>query len=193
MKEIKIKYIKVSKNNLNTAIIIQNKIFPSEDGSLNLKLAVDKKLIKKVFGDVKKYRETSDYWLCQVNNNFIGITGIYSYFEYPHDAWLGWFGILPEFRKKGYGEKILLWTMSESKKRGFIDFRLYTDLDDNDKAVNLYRKIGMLEEFYITEDMSPEKIVIFSKNLNKDKTQKLGKKNLFLKKQEEIQQISKSN
>ena len=41
-----------------------------------------------------------DYYIVFHNDIPIGVTGIYSYHEYPDDAWLGWFGILDKYRNK---------------------------------------------------------------------------------------------
>jgi len=185
-----INFEKITKSNLETAIKIQNSIFPKENGALNLKFSVDQDFMVKFYGG--KYRETLDFWLCKnENEDIVGITGIYSYCGYlPDDAWLGWYGVLPEHRKRGYGEEILLLTMEKAKEMGFKNFRLYTDLIDNRDAVNLYRKIGMIEEPYLVEDMGNEKILIFSKSLCSNEIEKLGDKNLFLKKQEEVQKAS---
>jgi len=75
---------------------------------------------------------------------------------------------------------------------GFKNFRLYTDLIDNHIAVELYRKVGMIEEPYLAEDMGDEKVTVFSKNLFSEKTERLGNKILFLRKQEEIQERGKN-
>jgi len=181
-----IKCDKVTKENLELAIKIQNIIFPKENGALNLKASVDNSLNEKAYG--KNFRKSADYWLCKnERDEDIGITGIYSYQEYLGDAWCGWFGILPAHQGQRYGKTLFLWTMEEAKKMGFENFRLYTDLIDNKTAVNLYKKVGMIEEPYVAEDMGDEKIVIFSKSLISDNFQKFGNKKLFLKKQEEIQ------
>ena len=190
MEDLSIICEKVSKDNLELAIKIQNAIFPNENGALNLKASADKSHIKEVYGE--NFRDISNFWICKdEKGDAVGITGIYSYFEYPEDAWCGWYGVLPKKQGQGYGKKILSWTMGKAKEMGFKNFRLYTDLEENNVAVELYRKIGMIEEPYTFEDMGDEKIVIFSKNLFSEKTEKLGNKNLFLKEQEEIQNRAK--
>lgn len=181
---------KITANNIDLAIKIQNEIFPNENGALNLICSFDKKKKKQIYG--KQWRETTDFYICKINGIPVGITGIYVYFEYPQDAWCGWYGVLPEYQRQGYGKKTLLWTIDKAKKMGLKNFRLYTDLDDNKKAVELYRKVGMIEENYTAENMSPEKIVIFSKSLILDKTEKWGNKILFLKEQEEMQEKAKN-
>lgn len=181
----------VTVENVDEAIKVQRKIFPNDDGAINIQISTDRSLIKKYFLDESKYRDTAKFWLCRTGNGIVGITGIYSYFEYPEDAWLGWFGVLSEFRKKGLGREILLWTMSQAKVGGFNTFRLYTDMEDDAEAVCLYRKIGMIEEPYTTEDLDGQTFV-FSKSLVSENTEKLGDKNLFLKEQEELQNISRN-
>ncbi|EKE24969.1 MAG: hypothetical protein ACD_5C00342G0007 [uncultured bacterium] len=177
---------KVTNDNLNLAISIQNTIFPNENGALNLKASADKNFIEEVYG--KDYRKSVDFWICKDERGKpIGITGIYSYVEYLGDAWCGWFGIVPDMQGKGYGRKLFSWTMEKAKEMGFDNFRLYTDLEDNNIAAGLYRKFGMIEESYEAEDMGDEKIVIFSKSLISENAEKFGYKNLFLKKQGEIQ------
>ncbi|TSD00824.1 MAG: Uncharacterized protein Athens071425_565 [Parcubacteria group bacterium Athens0714_25] len=189
-REMPIECEEVAKDNLDLAIKIQRVIFPEEDGALNLRASVDESLIEKVYGEGA--REKVTFWLCKdKEGDAVGITGIYVYFEYPDDAWLAWYGILPEKRGQGYGSKLLLWTMKKAKELGYKNLRLYTDLEDNGAAVELYRKMGMIEESYEAEDMGEEKTIIFSKSLVSDKSEKLGNKMLFLKKQAEIQMRGK--
>jgi len=188
MKKLNLIFEKVTIKNLDAAIQIQRDILPEDDGIVNIQISTDKEFIKKYGIDDNKYLDTSTYWLCIDNNEFIGITGLYSYFEYPKDVWLGWFGVLPKFRERGYGKRVLLWTMEKAKELGFENFRLYTDIVYDKEAVNLYRKIGMLEEPYLTEKLKG-KTFIFSKNLYSYHTEKFGNKNLFLNEQEELQNI----
>lgn len=180
----------VEKNNVDLAIRTQTAIFPNESGALNLMAAADKDLIEEVYG--KNYRKSIDFWLAKNGNSeIVGITGIYSYVEYPDEAWCAWYGILPEQQGLGYGKALLYWTMDKAREMGFKNFRLYTDLEDNKTATELYRKVGMTEEVYTGEDMGNEKTVIFSISLFSEPVEKFGSKNLFLKKQEEIQKRAK--
>lgn len=186
-REIFIKCEKVEKDNVELAINTQRTIFPKEDGALNLRASADESLIEKVYGEGA--REKVTFWLCKnKKGDIVGITGIYAYFEYPDDAWLAWYGVLPEKRGQGYGKSILSWTMAKAREMGYKKFRLYTDLEDNGVAVELYRKMGMIEEPYEAEDLGEDKTFIFSKSLVSEKTEKLGNKILFLKKQIEIQE-----
>jgi len=180
----------ITKENLDEAIQVQHAIFPKEDGSFNLLASTDKELMKKFY--VGRSREYLTFWLCKnEDGKVVGITGIYAYEIYPEDAWCGWYGILPEFQGQGYGKKLLLWTMDKAKELGYKNFRLYTDLIDNATAVSLYRKLGMIEETYTVEDMSPEKITIFSKSLISNESTILGDKILHLREQSDLQKRAK--
>ena len=184
MNNLFIRYEKVDRYNLSDAIKIQNIIFPNENGSENFKEAVNfslKRIIDKYF-----FKEVLEYWLCRdESNNIIGITGIYSFRQYPEDGWCGWFGILPEYRGHKYGEQVFLWTMQRVRELGFKNFRLYTDLEDNKSAVGLYRKMGMVEESYDREKLKL-KYAIFSKSFVSDKVDKWNNKMLFLNEQEKL-------
>ena len=94
---MRINFVKITKSNLELACEIQNKIFPEEDARQNF--------IEQINKD--PYRKEMDYYIVYTENVPIGVTGIYSYNEYPDDAWLGWFGILEEYRKNGYGGIVL--------------------------------------------------------------------------------------
>lgn len=177
----------VTKENVNIAIQTQEKIFPKESGYWNIQSAVNPQLIKELYGK-ESSRKTNSYWICTFQKIPIGITGIYSYREYPKDAWCGWFGVLSSYRGQGYGKKILLWTMERAKKSRFRYFRLYTDPNENKIAIHLYERLSMFKEDYFEEDIH---VKIFSKNLISEKIKKFGNKPLFLKKQEEIQIKSK--
>lgn len=132
---------KITKENLSLACQIQNKIFPNEDGTVNYIEAVEK----------NPYRKELDFYIAYDKDTPIGVTGIYSYNEYPEDAWLSWFGLLPEFRKKGYGGIIFDKTVELAKEKGYKNFRLYTD-ETFCNARGLYAKKGMIAEVYDNPD-----------------------------------------
>ena len=72
---------------------IQNEIFPEEDARQNF--------IEQINKD--PYRKEMDYYIVYNGDVPVGVTGIYSYHEYPETAWLGWFGILEKYRNNGFG------------------------------------------------------------------------------------------
>ena len=124
----------------------------------------------------------------------IGVTGIYSYHEYPETAWLGWFGMLSKYRKKGYGRMALDKTIELAKEKGYTRFRLYTD-EFATEAHKLYKSRGLIEEPYTNEDDQDEyfiaKIYIYSKSLNNEPVELWNNKILGLKEQGEKENLYK--
>ncbi len=68
----------VNTSNLDLAVKIQNTIFPLEDGKQNYIEGITRDLYRK---------EMINFIVCD-NGVPIGVVGLYSYNEYPFDAWL---------------------------------------------------------------------------------------------------------
>lgn len=155
------KYIQITNQNLEFATNIQMKIFPNESAYEHYKFAIKNNL------DYEKY------YLVYKNDDVIGITGLYSNddFDETKSIWLGWFGVLKEFRKKGYGQQILKDTINMAKelakKYPIKYFRLYTSERDDSIAQPLYCKIMDIKEYYNNpNDVNYDNTcVIFSKSL----------------------------
>ena len=103
------KFERIDIDNLELACKIQNEIFPEEDGRQNF--------IEQINKD--PYRKEQDYYIVYVNDTPVGVTGIYSYHEYPESAWLGWFGILEKYRHNGYGKMALDKTIELAKQNNY--------------------------------------------------------------------------
>mgnify|MGYP004513401949 FL=1 len=169
---MKLNFIEVTNDNLELAVEIQNTIFPLEDGRVNY--------IEGITND--PYRKEMVNYIVFNNNESIGVVGLYSYNEYPEDAWLSWFGVLEQFRNKGYGSAIFDFFENISREKGYNAIRVYTD-DEFDSAINLYIKKGMIREDYSNELESDEinkKTIVFSKSLTLEKTKKWNNKFLQL-------------
>ena len=170
----------LNNKNINDAIKIQKNLFPLENGSEDLKEALNNVCPPHQF--------FQRYWLVKVGAKYVGIFGFYAYKHSPKDAWLGWYGVVEDERKKGYGKQILLEAMKIARDLGFDTLRLFTDEEDNDKAVLLYKKLEMLEEEYVNpEDIHFEigRTLIFSKSLTDKITKPWNNKNLYLNSHEE--------
>lgn len=172
-----LKYVEVDSNNLELAVNIQNAIFPLEDGRQNY--------IEGITNN--PYRKEMVNYIVYDNEISIGVVGLYSYNEYPRDAWLSWFGVLQEYRQKGYGSKIFDFFENLALKKGYTSIRVYTD-DEFDKAILLYEKKKMVKEFY-KNALESEEInngtIIYSKSLIKKQTEKWNNKFLGLTAQSE--------
>lgn len=169
---------RIVNSNLEVACKIQNEIFPEEDARQNF--------IDQINND--PYRKELDYRIVYLDETPIGITGIYSYNEYPNDAWLGWFGILKEYRKFGYGGKVLDMKINLAKEKGYKNFRLYTDEYAKD-AHKLYESRGLTKDLYDRTDDKDEYFIAdiykYSICLTDEKVSLWNNKFLGLKEQSE--------
>lgn len=149
----------ITANNLELAVFVQNTIFPHYSAKTNYQESLSGKT-------------NNIYWLIYDGDTCIGVSGLYYYDIDPTSAWLGWFGILPQYQNKGYGSKSLTMFMNEARDRKFECVRLYTDEIDNADAVNFYIKKGMVSEPYLNPDDVTRytgQILIFSKSLSQKK------------------------
>jgi GNAT superfamily N-acetyltransferase len=138
---MKINPVPLSVKTLDNAVRIIPKIFL---------YAEDQKLAKRDLSEslsMKNLGCTKNYWVILNDDvKVIAITGLY--FESrtrieKATAWLGWFGVHPNFRKTGIGTSLLRFTIKEAKKARCKRIRLYTSLDKNEEdARRLYEKEG---------------------------------------------------
>ena len=174
---MELNFVEVTYDNLDIAVKIQNDIFHLEDGKQNY--------IEGITND--PYRKEMVNYIVYDNENPIGVVGLYSYNEYPDDAWLSWFGVLNKYRKNGKGSKIFDFFEKLAIKKGYLAIRVYTS-DEFDSAISLYEKKGMIKEFYNNELESEEinnETIIYSKSLTNEETQKWNNKFLGLTAQSE--------
>lgn len=177
----------VDKNNYKEAIEVQKSIFPTEDGTLNILASIDRDLFIEKTG---MYYEDDNikYYLAKIDNKYVGITGIYNYD--PDSAWLGWFGILDEYKNKGLGTLLLKETINLAAAKNFKHMRLYTDFNGNSNAIKLYEKIGFIGEKYTAEKLSYD-CRIYSKSITDNNCVLWNNKNLNLIYQSELDHPNK--
>jgi ribosomal protein S18 acetylase RimI-like enzyme len=78
---------------------------------------------------------------------FIGMSGIYAEASDPESAWLGWFGVLPEYRRERFATRMLNVFAEECRALGFKYARIYTT-ENNIPARECYKFNGFSEEIY---------------------------------------------
>lgn len=144
--------IMVTKDNYKEAIKIQKEIFPSENGTLNILASLDRETFIKNT-KVEYIDDHIKYYLAKDNDNYIGITGLYYYNFDKDSAWIGWYGVLNEYRNKGLGKELLKETATLARNKGFKYLRLYTDYIENYNAVKLYESMGFIGEKYNIEKL----------------------------------------
>ncbi len=188
---MKLEFNIVDFTNVMDAIKVHHEIFPNEDGTLNLLGSLDRELFMKVSG-LFYVNDKIKYYLAYLGNEIIGITGLYSYVDkWPNDAWIGWYGVKKEYRNKGFGSQILEWTINKAKEEEYETIRLYTDMNENKKAIELYKKNGFIEEKYSAEELKYD-CYIYSKNLTNKPLILWNNKKLGLSYQSELDQLDKS-
>ena len=172
----------VDKSNYKEAIKIQNSIFLKENGSLNILASLNRELFIKLTG-LNYEDDHVKYYLAKKDNDYVGITGIY-YYDLDN-AWLGWFGILTQFRNRGLGKELLKKTVDLASTMNFKYMRLYTDFVDNHNAINLYEQEGFVGEKYTAEKLSYD-CRIYSKSLENEYVSLWNNKNLNLSYQSKL-------
>lgn len=147
------------------AIDLQRNIF-SEDGLMNILNSLDYELFISLT-NLPYPNDHVKYYLAYLNGIPIGITGLYDYAGYDDESWLGWFGIHPNYQGKGYGKKLLEWSMNKVKESNRKVLRLYTDETNMQVATNLYTSLGFIHEKYNGEVLDYN-CYIYSKSLTNE-------------------------
>ncbi len=146
---------RITENNINYAVSIQEELFPKESGRANYEESLDPS-------------SGFEYYLIRNEGACIGVIGIYQYPDDRDSAWLGWFGIREPFRRKHFGSEALKMFEQMAVEREYRFARLYTDALDNDTAIAFYRANGYVSEPYENQQdpvCMELKTLIFSKPL----------------------------
>jgi len=85
-----------------------------------------------------------DYYVAYDGADMVGFCGIYAKEEM--ECWLGWFGIRPEFRRRGFACGMLNRLFQKMAKQGYRLCRVYTDKVINHNAYLMYEKAGFTED-----------------------------------------------
>ena len=173
----------ITNKNLDEALKLQNFIFPRENAKVNFLDSIKEQTLATI---PKKFR--LEYFLVRnETGKAIGLWGHYLEKD-KHELWLGWYGVAPEERNKGYGTEIFKIFEAYARINNFSVIRLYTDEEDNAAACRLYERFGMTKEYYNNKnDISKDigKIIIYSKSLTGKKAKLWNSKFLNYKGQKE--------
>ena len=137
----KLNYVPLTKQNYQIILQLQTQIFPEDNGEY----------------DYLEYLENDDkgdnaYYIVYDKNVPIGITGLYVLDEFPDTIWLGWYGVLEEYRGMGFGKQILLDSIDFAKQTDKKWFRLYSTEYYDKVAIKLYKKVMQIYEYYNNPD-----------------------------------------
>ncbi|WP_166636347.1 GNAT family N-acetyltransferase [Fonticella tunisiensis] len=136
--DIRVRKLDISrKDEIYLRLELQNKVFGGKNGRQNL-------TIDEVIEEQKNPRFLRNMcFVLEINSVPAGYGQILIIDNLYH---LVNFGVIPEFRRKGYGYYFLLGIIEECKKYEIEE--LYLTVDNmNHSAVNLYKKIGFKEIF----------------------------------------------
>ena len=161
---------RITADNIDYAAEIQAELFPKYSG-------------RKNYEDSLAENSRLEYWLVYEDGACVGITGLYSYPEYPESAWLGWFGILENYRRKHLGSAVLRKFEEMAIEKGFRFARLYTDAENNDTAIAFYKANGYQPEPYCCREdpiTQKYKALIFSKSLTSEPLIPWNSRNIYL-------------
>lgn len=138
---MKLRYEKISENNIRVAAKIQYEIFPNSSAYL--------KYLKEI---QNKTLDLPVDFLIFENDIPIGVVGLYEISKYKDTIWLSWFGVVEDYRYKGYGSQIFEDIINEAKKYNKDFLRLFTYEVWNYEAQDFYKKHMQTEEYYTNKD-----------------------------------------
>ena len=90
-------------------------------------------------------------YLAYLENQPIGVIGLYEIPEYSDTIWLSWFGLIKEYRKMGLGKQMLDFIIDVAKNKDKKFLRLYTYEIWNSEAQDFYKKNMDIGEYYFNE------------------------------------------
>ena len=122
-------YQKLTKKNYQDVLKIKHLLFPESNS--------DEDYIKYFKKEIN-----CNYYLVLKENLPCATIGWYEFDN--KNAFVGWFGVLPEFQGKGLGKEILNFIIDEVKKLNYDYIRVYTDKIVNHTSTKLYDKIFLL-------------------------------------------------
>lgn len=136
----KIRFEKISKDNIKVAARLQYEIFPTSSAYSVYKAGVTGERKGLYIG-----------YIAYMGDIPVGVTGIYEIPQYSDTVWLSWFGIKKEYRKLGYGKQIFNYTIEMAKAMNKEYLRLYTFEIWNNEAQAFYNRNMDLGEYYYND------------------------------------------
>lgn len=133
---------RITSKNLRKAIAAAWQIFPYEAKGKRFWPEIAFKMA------LKERNSRFAYYLARDAEKIVGITGHDPAENEQAEMWLGWFGVLPAERRKGYGSRILVATCEIVSGFGISSLYLYSGDREEERAAhrlylrNCFEKIG---------------------------------------------------
>jgi ribosomal protein S18 acetylase RimI-like enzyme len=112
-----------------------------------------------------------EVYLAKIEAQTIGVMGLYQQVDSQNDvAWVGWFGIRPQFRRQGWGKIMIEQLKKYARQFGFQQLWVYTN-SPNLAAVSFYESSGFVK-LGVAAEVCPGKTnslsdIILKSNLDK--------------------------
>lgn len=95
--------------------------------------------------EIGKRAKPLQFWevsLLRADRDTVGVCGLYRMYDTPRaQAWLGWFGVRPAFRRRGYGSATIHSLADRAREMGCNELWVYTGSSD-EAARHFYTKLG---------------------------------------------------
>ena len=86
------------------------------------------------------YHTIWEVWIIKQDDNTIGICGLYSLNKNVEELWLGWFGIIPEFRFQKLGNEVIDYLKETAINMGATKLMSYVGSEG--KPLTFYQRNG---------------------------------------------------
>lgn len=185
MDKLDLKIMHLDIDNVKIAGKIQHEIFPH---SSSYSLYLD---------EVEDKRDDYNDYIISLGKTPIGIIGYSLDSDDRETAWLSWFGILSEYRKRGIGKQSLDMLCDVLKQNNFKILRLFTYEVWNESAQPFYKRYMDFGEYYTNKDdnqydIEVGKCKIFTKSLTGKKAQLWNNKFIDIGAEDKLHEMSMS-
>ena len=83
-----------------------------------------------------------EVYIAMYENETVGVTGLYQQVETPPSiVWVGWFGVRPSFRHRGFGKMMIDILKQKARAYNFEELWVFTE-QENEGALKFYEKLG---------------------------------------------------
>lgn len=166
-----IKHIKINKDNLAYALQITQELFPNRNA-------------RKDYEGAVSGENDYNFFLIYDGDYCIGTSGIYHIGSDYENGWVGFFGILPQFRREALGSDALRLLDETARDLGFRCMRALVNKSlDDEGAITFFKANGyQMEEYYNPKDRASlnHDFIIMTKSLFQEPIKPWNNKNLHL-------------
>ncbi len=150
----------ITKLNVKDALVVADSTFDSEYDREYIRQTYDRLLDgSNCYFDerLKSNLVLLPYFLYRSDEKPCGIGGLYFHQDTPSSFWLGWFGVSPQFHRKGFGKQIIEHTKDLVTVFCGKELLVYLD-NSNNLAKKFYEKVGFSLKQEIQVDETPSSI-----------------------------------